>query len=136
MYNCKINGWTGNQSNFIMWQTEKLGSSNVNDTIKRVTENQFSNEICILWINSDVETRKVQKSYLLYSYPFMSPWFLRIGGEGVGNGLGGVCIVWPMELISRWFCAVRVTKSPLSLSGGVKEPGMRGWPALSAKVMN
>lgn len=70
-------------------------------------------------------------SYRLYSKPLISVWVLIMGGEGVGKGLGGVCMEEGRVPSSRWFEAVMVTMFSFNFSGGVSDPGIRGCPVPS-----
>lgn len=52
----------------------------------------------------------------------MSVCVLIVVGEGVGKGLGGVCMDEARVPISKG--VVMVTRSLFNLSGGVREPGI------------
>lgn len=48
-----------------------------------------------------------------------------MGGEGVGRGLGGVCMVGARGPRPRGLVVGMATMSPLILSGGVRDPCIR-----------
>ena len=55
------------------------------------------------------------------------------GGEGVGSGLGGACMV-DRVLMPMGLEDAMATRSPLSLSGGVRDPAISWLPASGTRT--